>query len=662
MQSIKEYFLKHFEQSFVLLILISAVIINYFIPYKLAFLNFYFIPVLLAAYYLDLRRALLGAFFGILMVCIYAYLFPETFVPGSELLDLAMNIVTWASFLVLTGVVVGGLNEKLKLEVEQVRGLNEDLKGSKDRLETADKELRDYAENLEVNVRERTESLEKSKEAIEDLKKKVEDALYSTMDASVVRLIIEKRLRTEKRKISVLFSDLKGFTHYSEERRAEVVITDLNKFLREMEGVLLEYRAHIDKYIGDGIMAEFGAPIDYERHALLAVLTGLKMQERLAKGNFPWQMRVGIASGEPIIGLIGHKRQTYTAIGDAVNLAERIEETGAPGKVTIDEATYEDVKVFITATRKTLFSYDKFTSPELVKSITEAVEALDKKPDDAELLKTLGYLLVDANDHVQANDYFKRALDLDPKDDKTKVAYADTSMKMAQMEAIAIRGRKTRIRLYEVDGIRNPLEDREKIPKELCDRYCRVTGKLVAYPEDSILPTEALDGCVGHSRGTGFVAYALADALKLSEDEKRDVLEGGYLLDVGKAIVPHHILNRAGSLNKEEYAEVTKHSEESVSILRKLGYRKESMFDMIRSHHEAFNGSGYPQGLAGDKIPIGARILAVADSYDALTSWRPYRDRWDYRAAFSEMEKDTRQGKFDPAVIECLGKILGFQK
>ncbi len=116
-----------------------------------------------------------------------------------------VNIVTWASFLILTGAVVGQLTTKLKSEVDSVRELNRDLEKSTARVEEADRELRDHAENLEAKVNERTQSLEKSKHAIEDLKKKVEEALYSTMDDSVVKLIIEKRLRTEKGKSALSF-------------------------------------------------------------------------------------------------------------------------------------------------------------------------------------------------------------------------------------------------------------------------------------------------------------------------------------------------------------------------------------------------------------------------------------------------------------------------
>jgi HD-GYP domain-containing protein (c-di-GMP phosphodiesterase class II) len=89
-----------------------------------------------------------------------------------------------------------------------------------------------------------------------------------------------------------------------------------------------------------------------------------------------------------------------------------------------------------------------------------------------------------------------------------------------------------------------------------------------------------------------------------------------------------------------------------------MGYQNNAIFEIIEASHESFGGSGYPLGISGDQIPMGARILAVADTYNALTSWRPYRDRWDHRAAFAEMKRDAKKGKFDPEVMETLGKLL----
>ena len=145
--------------------------------------------------------------------------------------------------------------------------------------------------------------------------------------------------------------------------------------------------------------------------------------------------------------------------------------------------------------------------------------------------------------------------------------------------------------------------------------------------------------------------------MDLPDQDKSDLLEAAYLADIGKSIIPHHLRNRRGSLSKEEFQEVTKHPRESVRRLKQIGYLSEPIFKIVVAHHENYNGKGYPEGLAGDSIPLGARIVAVADAYSALTSWRPYHEQWEYRAAFREIEADTKRGKYDPKVVDCLGKL-----
>jgi adenylate cyclase len=158
-----------------------------------------------------------------------------------------------------------------------------------------------------------------------------------------------------------------------------------------------------------------------------------------------------------------------------------------------------------------------------------------------------------------------------------------------------------------------------------------------------------------------FLILTAAVVGQLTTKLKTEIEQAGYLADVGKAIIPHHLLNRAGSFSKEEFEEVTKHSGESARVIRKMGYESKSLLDIVNASHENFNGSGYPEGLSGEDIPIGARILAVVDTYSALTSWCPYRDRWDNRAAFSEMGRDAKKGAFDPKVLESLGKLIGVE-
>lgn len=228
---IKKYLIDRFEQVFVLVVLVSIALINYYIPYKIAFRDFYYIPILFAAYYLGRRNAFYGTILCVFMVIIFAYRSPESFVTGSTRGDIFFNISTWACFLLLVGIILGTAQEKLQNEYRQTVRLNEQLDQKEIKLERANKELEEYSKSLEKKVKERTENLEKAKSTVENLKQKVEEALYSTMDQAVVKLMIEGRLRNEKREISVLFSDLKDFTPYSEEMPPEVVVGDLNKYL-----------------------------------------------------------------------------------------------------------------------------------------------------------------------------------------------------------------------------------------------------------------------------------------------------------------------------------------------------------------------------------------------------------------------------------------------
>ena len=125
MGRLKNYFLANFEQTYVLLILVSVAFINYYIPQKVAFINFYFLPVIAAGYFVGIRLSVLGAVFCVLLVTTYTILYPEHFTMPSTKVDLYLHVLAWGSFLILAGAVVGRLQEKLQLEIEQTKELNE---------------------------------------------------------------------------------------------------------------------------------------------------------------------------------------------------------------------------------------------------------------------------------------------------------------------------------------------------------------------------------------------------------------------------------------------------------------------------------------------------------------------------------------------------------
>jgi HD-GYP domain-containing protein (c-di-GMP phosphodiesterase class II) len=658
MDRFKHYVTGNFEQMFILVTLVTTVVTNYVLPLKLAFLNFYYLPIILAGYYLGRRRAVLGAVLCVALAALFVVLFPRAFEPTNPTLELYAHIPMWGGFLILAGAVVGRLNEKLAREVETGRRLNDELQHRQLELERVNAELRGYSENLEARVRERTEELEESKRAVETMKTKVEETLYATMDSSVVNMIIEGRLRNEKRTMTVLFSDLAGFTSYAEDIPPEVVIRDLNRYLGDMEPVLLAYRGHIDKYMGDGIMCEFGAPLDFEMHRLMAVLAAVKMQEKLTRLAYPWHMRIGIASGSTITGLIGNKRQTYTAIGDVVNLAARLEKRCPAGRVLVDRYTWEDVSRWLEGRKRHDLPTREPHDSERERQLQRLHERLAQDEQDAGILLEIGAIHQVLGEPVEAFEYFERALTLDPHNVQAKVAYAEASLKLQEHGRISVKGKRKRVEAYEITGLRNPLEAREKIPARLAAEYAHVPG-LIAIPADVMLPVEALDGRVGHSTVVAVLSYALATVLGVPERARLDIVQAAFAADIGMEIVPHHLLNRHGRLSASEHDVVKQHPVEGVRLLRGMGYESEALLAIVRASHEAWDGSGYPHGLRGDAIPLGARIVAVADTYDALTSWRPSRDAWARDAALDEIRRGCAAGRYDPEVVDALMKLLG---
>jgi adenylate cyclase len=153
----------------------------------------------------------------------------------------------------------------------------------------------------------------------------------------------------EVREVSVLFADIVGFTGMAEKMSPNAVALLLNDYLSRMTEVIFRYEGTLDKYIGDAIMAVFGAPLDMPDHAERAIRTALEMQERLAEWNAErkegpsLRIRIGINSGKAVAGEIGSiNKKEYTVLGDTVNTASRLESGVAkPGKVVIGENTYK---------------------------------------------------------------------------------------------------------------------------------------------------------------------------------------------------------------------------------------------------------------------------------------------------------------------------------
>lgn len=160
-----------------------------------------------------------------------------------------------------------------------------------------------------------------------------------------------------------------------------------------------------------------------------------------------------------------------------------------------------------------------------------------------------------------------------------------------------------------------------------------------------------------HSQRVSLYARAIAEALGVRGDELREVSLGGQLHDVGKIGVPDELLSRQGPLTVEEYRRVMQHTVIGEQILRPLLHQHPTVLAVVRWHHEWVDGTGFPDGLCGDEIPLAARIVAVADSFDAMTSARPYRLALPLRAAVAELERGVNS-QFDADCVRALLALL----
>jgi len=162
-----------------------------------------------------------------------------------------------------------------------------------------------------------------------------------------------------------------------------------------------------------------------------------------------------------------------------------------------------------------------------------------------------------------------------------------------------------------------------------------------------------------HSVAVCALMVALARRLGLDENECRDAGMAGMLHDIGKAMMPLEVLNKPGSLSSAEYATIMTHPERGRDLLVAAGDVGEIAIDVCFHHHERPDGRGYPEGLSGTALSRHARMGAVCDVYDAITSNRPYKDGWDPAESIARMSDWTLKGQFDPAIFQAFVESIG---
>ncbi|GGL79717.1 hypothetical protein GCM10010840_17010 [Deinococcus aerolatus] len=191
----------------------------------------------------------------------------------------------------------------------------------------------------------------------------------------------------------------------------------------------------------------------------------------------------------------------------------------------------------------------------------------------------------------------------------------------------------------------------ERQASEMCEAALRVLG----------LALEARDGeTKGHTDRVTALAVRMAQALGWSPSQTRALRWGSYLHDIGKMIIPDAVLLKPGALDNAERAVMRSHVEEGVKFAGSLGFLPETALQVVRDHHERWDGRGYPAGKSGGEISLAGRLFALCDVYDALTNERPYKAAWTSKAALSEIEAQAGQ-HFDPGLTRMFVALLSVE-
>jgi len=191
--------------------------------------------------------------------------------------------------------------------------------------------------------------------------------------------------------------------------------------------------------------------------------------------------------------------------------------------------------------------------------------------------------------------------------------------------------------------------------ESVCSDSLAVTTILHQFAESLGNAIDAKDPNTSrHSDEVAQVAHTIALLMDLSPREADIIHVAGHLHDIGKIGVPDCVLQKSGPLTSSEWKLVRHHSEAGADIIRPVsGLQRLGVVDMVLFHHEWYDGKGYPHGLKGDAIPLGARIISVADSLSAMMQNRPYREAMSFAAAMEEIEKCSG-AQFDPQVVLAL--------
>ncbi len=184
----------------------------------------------------------------------------------------------------------------------------------------------------------------------------------------------------------------------------------------------------------------------------------------------------------------------------------------------------------------------------------------------------------------------------------------------------------------------------------LAEQVFRLNQRLIDQMTESVAKSDP--AYRAHAERVSAIAVAIARQLNLDERTVHAVRDSGFLHDIGKSGVSENILVKPGSLSEEEMAEVKRHPVLGRFLLKPLGFQPD-VIEGVVSHHERWDGGGYPRGLEGEEIPIAGRILAVAEAYEVMTSDQPYRKKMPVDKAVEDIRSQAGS-QFDPNVVNAL--------
>jgi HD-GYP domain-containing protein (c-di-GMP phosphodiesterase class II) len=239
---------------------------------------------------------------------------------------------------------------------------------------------------------------------------------------------------------------------------------------------------------------------------------------------------------------------------------------------------------------------------------------------------------------------------------KREIAPVSTAVEFERAAKICLQSKKAVISMFEEARMGKSVDTAgaKKLVEEISDSISRNPGALISLARLKTVD----DYTYMHSVAVCAMMVGLAKQLSLDEEQTRLAGMAGLLHDLGKALMPMDVLNKPGKLTEAEFKVIKTHPVEGHRMLLKGHDVDPSVLDVCLHHHEKMDGSGYPKGLKGDQISLFAKMGAVCDVYDAITSNRPYKSGWDPAESLRKMAEWTN-GHFDPKIFQGFVKSLG---